>query len=168
MKWIIIHKDAKCNWEGLTLLRMEDDKTSPSSSLPTPLSLPILSKTLLLFPPYNSSLEQNFRLNKNTLSGLKSLEFGRPVNNRNRRLTQGDLWIVFLTSYFSSNDTWAVYPNSAGNQQYNHPITIAAMKVQYIRFLLTVKYNLRSEEKIRRLLITLSVLVCWYSGDTQI
>jgi hypothetical protein len=70
---------------------MEDDKASPSSSLPISLSSSILSKTRLIFPPYNSSLEQNFRLNKNALSGLKSLEFGRPVNNRNRRLTQGDL-----------------------------------------------------------------------------
>ena len=146
---------------------MEDDKASPSSSLPTLLSPSILSKTRF-FPPYISSLEQNFGLNKNTLSDLKSLEFGRPVNNRNRRLTQGDLWIVFLTSYFSFNDTWVVCPNSAGNQQYNHNITIAAIKVQYIHFLLTINYNIRSEEKIMRHLITTSVLVCWYSGGGQI
>jgi hypothetical protein len=147
---------------------MEDDKASPISSLSNTLSPSFLSQTRLIFPPYNFSLEKNFRLNKNTLSGLKSLEFGRPVNNRNRRLTRGDLWIVFLTSYFPFNDACVVCPNSVGNQQYNHPITIAAMKVQYINFLLKIKYNLRSEKKIMRLLITQSVLMYWYSAGSRI
>ena len=145
-----------------------------TKQVPAPQFLPTLlllffPKYVFFFPPHNSSLEQNFRLNKNTPRGLKSLEFGRRVNNRNRRLTQGDLWIVFLTSHFSFNDMWVVCPNSAGNQQYHHPITIAAMKVQYIQFLLKIKYKFRSEEKIiRRHLITYSFLVCWYSGGAHV